>query len=112
MSPPEQCRVVFLPPPPTHTQDCYAFGIVLLELLVGQPHFEIVEPLYNDGDYIKSVWALADKRAGAWPSKASKGFAAVAEHCCELRAKDRATMKVAEPQLKALVKKHLAGRRW
>jgi hypothetical protein len=84
---------------------------VLLELLVGLPVMDIVQPLYHDGQYIKSVWRLADKAAGGWPPKVAKGIAGVAQRCCEIRAKDRATVKDVEPRLAALVKQHLAGRR-
>jgi hypothetical protein len=87
-------------------QDSYAFGIVLLELLVGLPVMDIVKPLYNDGEYIKSVWQLADTAAGPWPAKVTKGVAAVAQRCCELRVKDRATVRDVEPRLNALVKQH------
>jgi hypothetical protein len=89
--------------------DAYALGIVLLELLTGLYHMRVVEPMYDSPDFFKCAYRLADTRAGEWPARASKGLAAVAERCCELRVHDRATVRAARPQLEALL---AARRRW
>jgi hypothetical protein len=88
--------------------DAYALGIVLLELLTGLYHMDIVEPLYEGPEFFQSAHRQADAKAGAWPPRAAKGLVAVAQKCCELRVRDRATVRAVRPQLQALA----ARRRW
>jgi hypothetical protein len=82
--------------------DAYALGIVLLELLTGLYHMLIVEPLYDDHEYLLSAHALADARAGAWAEQAAKGLVAVAAKLVEHRVRMRATVIDVRPELEAL----------
>ena len=86
--------------------DSYALGIVLLELLTGLPHVEIVPPLYEELDFFKRCApALADAKAGAWPPKVVKGLVAVAKRCSApcARAQERAAVGEVLPRVQQLV---------
>ena len=83
--------------------DAYALGIVLLELLTGLYHMDVVEGIYEDEDYFETVHARhADARAGAWAVPAAKKLAGVAQKCVQYRVKDRATVRDVRPELQAL----------
>ena len=84
--------------------DVYSFGIVLLELLMGQPAREVVGMLFDDRDFFDHMHELKDPRAGAWPKKVVTVLAGVAKGCSEFRPRDRATVRDVLPKVKKLLR--------
>ena len=86
--------------------DAYAFGVVLLELLMGMPHQQIVTLVFHDERFFTTIGRHSDARAGAWPRGAVKGLAGVAQKCLEYRARARTTVRAVLPKLEALTRKY------
>ena len=88
--------------------DAYSFGVVLLELLLGQPHPAVHEALYDDEEFFANAFrSHADRRpgVGAWPEGVATGVgvARTAEALLRFRAQRRATVLEIFPGLEALL---------
>ena len=84
--------------------DVYAFGVILLELLMGMPARQVVDMLFDDRDFFNRMGDYVDPRAGAWPKKVVTTLASVAKGCAEYRPRQRATVRTVLPRVKALQK--------
>jgi serine/threonine protein kinase len=77
------------------TSDLYALGIILLQLLAGQPPIAIKEKVQTAIQQ-DSFNEILDKTAGEWPLEETIEFAQLALKCTELLSRDR-------PDLETLV---------
>jgi hypothetical protein len=111
--------------------DCYSLGIVLLELVTGEPaadvinqHAELEEKMFSGLDRCvccggcakrprrvaygsgvgARVWCrCVDSRAGAWPAAAVRDMARVARMCLRINAQTRPPVRQIVPLLEALL---------
>ena len=87
--------------------DSYAFGVVLMELLMGVGHMQALELVFYDPDFFHFdvIGPQADARAGDWPKAVVEGLAGIAAKCFR-HVSERATMRDVLPELRALVAAH------
>jgi hypothetical protein len=102
-------------------QDSYAFGVIIIECIIGLPARAVVGMMMDDAEVcylrfaaLSSPTANAfaqffdrmdehkDARAGQWPQKAVTELARVAESCLEHRARQRCTVRDVVAKLKVL----------
>jgi len=82
--------------------DAYAFAIVLLELLTGNPPSEVAALNIEEPDVYAEMAQYVDGRAGAWPPAVVHRLAAVAERCIEFRPRTRASVRDVVDELEEL----------
>jgi hypothetical protein len=82
--------------------DAFSFAVVLLELLTGQPHTEVIELLFNDYSFFKNISNYLDPKAGNWPKKVVKVLTAIAEKCHAHHPRDRVEISTVLPKLQGL----------
>ena len=90
--------------------DSYAFGIVLLELVMALGPRACVGMMMHDADFFSALGQHKDARAGEWPAKLVTGLAAAAARCTEFRPRNRAKVKDVLPKLVELSRQHVVGR--
>jgi serine/threonine protein kinase len=88
--------------------DSYAFAIVLLELLTGQPPIAVAALHMEEPDLYQEMAQYVDGRAGAWPPAVVHRLAAVAERCIEMRSRTRAAVRDVVGELEELAQAQAA----
>jgi serine/threonine protein kinase len=83
--------------------DVYSYGIVLLELLMGESSRKVATMLYDDQAFFDLMPQYKDKRV-EWPKKAVTKLAAVAKLCAEFRPRARAQVHQVLPKVRELQK--------
>ena len=84
--------------------DSYAFAIVLLELLTGQPPIAVAALHLEEPDLYTQMPQHADARAGAWAPAVVHRLAAVAGRCIEMRSRTRAAVRDVVDELEELAR--------
>ena len=82
--------------------DCRSFGLVVVELLSGQPPQSVSAKLLQNPRFVKEYMQQLDMAAGSWSKPVAKGLVGVAQQCHQPWPAECATVRSVLPKLSAL----------
>ena len=83
--------------------DSYAFGVIVLELLLGLPPRKVIGQVIEDEEFYSNLMRdKLDMSAGSWPKKVVLGLTDVAEKCHQYHPQRRSTVRAVLAKLQAL----------
>jgi hypothetical protein len=81
--------------------DAYAFGIVLLEIMMGKLPIEVATMNYEVEDLHENMEQHTDATAGVWAAGAVDAMAKASQACLEYKSHKRASVRDVLPALEA-----------